>query len=119
MRLIDADALIKEGYVLEKRGVSNSSLGTMSIADVPTADRWIPCSEGLPEVSINPITNDYVKYNVTIKSRLDGKTVYDTRQYGFGEASGGKHWLYGGQIMDAYVIAWQPLPEPYKEGLSD
>lgn len=37
MRLIDADQLIKEGYVLTKHGTSNCVITTKSIADVPTA----------------------------------------------------------------------------------
>lgn len=71
---------------------------------------WIPCSERLPEVEINPVTNDYVRYNVTYKNG----DVSDVRYYAYGEASGGKHWLNGGRIMDEYVIAWKPLPEPYQ-----
>lgn len=71
---------------------------------------WIPCSEMLPKVEINPVTNDYVRYNVTYN---DGN-VSDVRCYAYGEASGGKHWMNGGKIMDEYVIAWQPLPEPYQ-----
>lgn len=38
MRLIDADALIKGGWVLERHGISNSLLSVMSLADVPTVD---------------------------------------------------------------------------------
>ena len=48
MRLIDADALAKNGWVLERHGVSNTLIGRMSIADVPTIEaepvkhgRWI------------------------------------------------------------------------------
>ena len=36
MRLIDADALAKNGWVLERHGVSNTLIERMSIADVPT-----------------------------------------------------------------------------------
>lgn len=38
MRLIDADALIAEGWVLERHGVSGKLLTVKSIADVPTID---------------------------------------------------------------------------------
>lgn len=37
MRLINADKLIEEGWVLTRHGQSNKVLTTMSIADVPTA----------------------------------------------------------------------------------
>ena len=36
MRLIDADKLIKEGWVLERLGESNRFITRKSIADVPT-----------------------------------------------------------------------------------
>ena len=38
IRLIDAAPLIKDGWVLEKHGVSNCVVGRKSLADVPTID---------------------------------------------------------------------------------
>jgi len=66
---------------------------------------WIPCSERLPEEKENPVTRDFYEYQVTFKSN----DVTDIRHYKFGRG----HWWNGGGIMDRYVIAWQPLPEPY------
>lgn len=37
MRLIDAEKLINEGWVLNRHGVSNCLIGIKSIADIPTA----------------------------------------------------------------------------------
>lgn len=37
MRLIDAEKLINEGWVLTRHGASNCLIGIKSIADVPTA----------------------------------------------------------------------------------
>lgn len=37
MRLIDADELVRKGWVLTRHGVSNCLIGIKSIADVPTA----------------------------------------------------------------------------------
>ena len=37
MRLIDADKLIEQGYILTKHGKDNQYIGSKSIADVPTA----------------------------------------------------------------------------------
>ena len=76
------------------------------------APRWIPCSERLPD---HPENNDY--YLVTIQcEHHDGWDDYVT---GFAEWT--KHgWdelsCYIGQIK---VIAWMPLPEPYKERRED
>lgn len=117
MRLIDADKLTSHtelSKVFNK--FTDEFYGICQlVAEQPTVNQWIPCSERLPEVTINPITNDYQKYNITFKSEMNGIEIYDTRQYSYGVASGGNHWLHEGQIMDKYVTAWQPLPEPYKE----
>lgn len=70
--------------------------------------RWIPCSEMLPE---HPENDDY--YLVTIQcEHYDGWDDYVT---GFAEWT--KHgWdelsCYIGQIK---VVAWMPLPKPYRE----
>ena len=68
-------------------------------------DGWIPVEERLPEEWINPITNDFYEYQVTAKF---GECV-DIRHYKFGRG----HWWHGPAIVDKYVIAWQPLQEPY------
>jgi len=71
--------------------------------------RWIPCSERLPD---HPENDDY--YLVTIQcEHYDGWDDYVTgfakwTKYGWDELS-----CYIGQIK---VIAWMPLPEPYAEG---
>lgn len=72
---------------------------------------WISVSERLPEEKINPNTNDLEK---VLCSTIWG----DVRPYKYGKPIGydKAHFLLGGRIMDEYVIAWQPLPEPYKKG---
>ena len=69
-------------------------------------DGWIPVDEQMPEEKINPITSDYYEYQVT--ARFGGDT--DVRHYKFGNG----HWWKGPGIVDEYVIAWRPLPEPYR-----
>ena len=72
---------------------------------------WIPVCERLPEGRINPDTNDF-EYVLC-------STIWDNvRFYKFGRRIGGRkaHFWYCGEIMDEYITAWQPLPEPYKEG---
>ena len=61
--------------------------------------RWIPVSERLPSVK-----NYQRKYLVTLKD----KTVCDAM---FTECDGEHWWNYNYDD----VIAWMPLPEPYKE----
>ena len=78
----------------------------MAIKALEQEPRWIPVSERLPEERINPITHDYYEYQCTFCSGQ----LYDVRHYKYG----GGHWWHGAGQMDDYVIAWMPLPEPYK-----
>lgn len=103
MRIIDAD------YVLSKIGeyamhpneelVNNLAIAFDIVVDAPTIDavsEWIPCSERLPEKSKQVMCCD-----------KQGRVFTSAMTYinSNGEPSFGKH--YG-------VIAWQPLPEPWK-----
>lgn len=72
---------------------------------------WVSVSERLPEERKNPKTNDFEEVLCT--------TIWgDVRPYKFGKPIGTKepHFWYGWGIMDKEIIAWQPLPEPYKKG---
>lgn len=75
---------------------------------------WILVSERLPEGKTDPHTNDFEIVLCT--------TIWeDVRPYRFGKRIGenkAHFWLCGG-IMDKYITAWQPLPEPYKRGDDD
>ena len=72
------------------------------------SQRWIPCSERMPEEGVNPITRDWYIYLVSVSF---GNGIVDIRHYKFGKG----HWWHGDAIMDKYVLAWMPLPEPYRE----
>lgn len=107
MRLIDADKLRNQLFGNPYADVHDF---IDMIHNIPTENAWIPCSERLPEEKINPITDDYYEYPVTA---LFGKNR-DVRYYKFG----GGHWWHGFQIIDKYVVAWQPLLESW-EGEND
>lgn len=76
-----------------------------------TKGEWVPVSEKLPEEKINPNTNDFVEV-------LCSTVFGNVRVYKYGKPMGYSkaHFWDWGEIMDEYVKAWQPLPEPYKEG---
>lgn len=83
-----------------------------ALPSAQTEQRWILCSERLPD---HPENDDY--YLVTIQcEHYDGWDDYVTgfaewTKQGWDELS-----CYIGQIK---VVAWMPLPEPWKEGESD
>ena len=69
-------------------------------------DGWIPVEERLPEEKVNPVSRDFYEYQVTANFGFGT----DVRSYKFGNG----HWWSGPGIVDQYVIAWRPLPEPYR-----
>lgn len=82
-------------------------LNALVTDEEPKYGEWIPCSERLPEEKEDPITMDYYEYPVTVVC----KGTRTVKYYKFGEG----HWFNGPAIMDEYVKAWMPLPEPWEE----
>lgn len=76
------------------------------LPSVEPADKWIPVSERLPEEKIDSITNDYYEYQCTFHIR----GIDTVRSYKYGDG----HWWHGPGIMDKYVTAWRPIPDPYR-----
>ena len=142
MRLIDGDVLKEAFYQKMKEllkstdtpQISNEALsllcGASLIADAPTIEpedkcsecdawnqyknyprqQWISCSERLPEeeyvlISKKPTKLSGSKWSVAIAIRTaDPRSRKNQwRDSGFGV------------IQDDKVLAWMPLPEPYKE----
>ena len=59
---------------------------------------WIPCNEGLPEEDGEYLVTD-----------VSGGAATVTETYFITDCDGEGHW----GALD--IIAWMPLPEPYKE----
>ena len=73
---------------------------------------WIPCSERLPEI--------YGEYLVTLELNWFDEILYATDEAKFVEGDGyvDDHWgTRNGwnKCKKCSVIAWQPLPKPYKK----
>lgn len=70
--------------------------------------RWIPVSERLPN-----------KYDCNYLITAEEEKIFTSKFYGYGEeCQGFREFPEGVWELDAYeetIIAWQPLPEPYKE----
>ncbi len=95
---------------------------TELINGVPSTDRWIPCSERLPEKDgrylfvrqLHVDRNDKPIYWVSIA--WYGKPLMPTQRVK------GKCWYIpddGDVVIDDVVLAWMPLPEPYEGGRVD
>ena len=76
---------------------------------LPSTQQWIPVTVGLPVEKQNENTHDFEYVLCTT-------TFGDVRPYKFGCQIGAEkpHFWHGAGNMDDYVIAWMPLPEPYK-----
>lgn len=59
---------------------------------------WIPCSERLPEESLNSVLGfDEYRGRLCLVQYVGGR------------------WILGNDIDSVKIIAWQPLPEPYQQ----
>ena len=108
MRLIDADELLT-AFPVDDEPTLTKSCVRMTIKNMPTIEpeqRWIPCSERLPEES--------GQYIITVKYvHVDG---YEDLYAEHGEWDGDRWdmFCFGhcGKVED--IVAWMPLPEPFK-----
>lgn len=80
-----------------------TSLESKYFMEMGNAQRWIPCSQRLPEEGLYVVTNKWHHIDFLYYQR-------------------GRGWYHGNQQDiegKPTVIAWMPLPEPYKEGSDD
>lgn len=126
-RLIDADEFFEnypelaiEPYINAPTVCGNnpkwceSCVSKGKCASTRPQGEWIPVSERLPDdMQKVLIWFEYLRYG-------DFNCMYQT--YGFGYVCDGK-WspFINGKTgwQDCNIIAWQPLPEPYKKGGAD
>ena len=83
-----------------------------AISELPSArpeQRWIPCSERLPDKN--------GKYLCSIQSNFKRKKIMRISTTDF--ESGINRWSPDCMAFKDRVIAWMPLPEPYKEDDDD
>lgn len=111
MRSIDADKIVYyESIDADTLAGTGKFYAPRELIDaMPTIEpeRWIPCSEKLPEKAEG-------QYWVCTDTGYQCQCRWTDDVYGLG--SNGK-WAW--KIFDipqySHVVAWMPLPEPYKE----
>ena len=109
-REICNEVLDTPGYRLYERTMKRAKdiverhIDDVKDTNVPTNDDWIPCSERLP--------NQNGVYNVT--RLIDDAFISDSAYF-----DGQNTWHNDNRVNHARsyltdIVAWQPLPEPYK-----
>ena len=82
------------------------------IAQLPPAQQWIPCSERLPKAGI--------RYQVTFESGEVGYADFRNKIFLLDGSVKENVWeIEEYYEEDGEVIAWMPLPEPYKAERSE
>ena len=76
------------------------------IQNLPSARQWIPCEKELPKSEEEVIVSIHDD---------SGDTAYDYTSSGW-YAAAGKFWVVENET-NMRVVAWMPLPEPYKGGI--
>lgn len=120
MKIIDAEELIAKAQH-EAEGMTEPFKSNFAVLvewlidkvqPIEPKPHWIPCSERLPEIC----ANGFSKLVWTCKRYGDGTMWQSINQY---TTNGGGSWLSEALFDDPYeryeVIAWMPLPEPYRE----
>ena len=105
MRLIDADKLYKyiddEIYTTDKYAEVEDILDIIAEFAEETPNKWIPCSERLPERD-----ESVLAYHRDVS--------FDYQYVSWIDDYSGKWAGFCGSLSDE-VLAWMPLPEGYKE----
>ena len=133
MRAIDADALEKEGWSLHRTiqvDKNTSEYQTKPLRKVPTIEpepHWIPVSERLPEeleeVNVTWVNHKPEPYYDFVKDKpfTASAVYYKGDWYWYSSICADLLVEYGKNEIDKIdgaieIMAWMPLPEPYREG---
>ena len=106
MRPIDADALIERVMGKGLKPITEQIFRKL-IDDAPTVGEWIPCTERLPEAQFEGQRRGW--YLTTNANGCVGETGYEFYH----------DFMKTGWQSDFRIIAWMPLPAPWKEGESN
>ena len=85
-----------------------------------SVNRWIPCSERLPDIDVPVLTWD--GQYISVERRIE-YFLYNDEETGHIERQYGEYWIDGVEgdeenpigLRDGTATYWMPLPEPPKE----
>ena len=110
MRLIDADSLLQWFTDADNEEYSYGEI-KVAIQEEPTVPQWIPVTERTPTEDgeyITTVENGEGMFTTSLDWRQDWK------EWGFLSYYGESDEPAWRRVTN--VVAWMPLPEPYKEG---
>lgn len=114
--LMQFNPMTGEDYPIELQNQDNQDLYNANLTAISALEKqlnggWVPVNVKLPERDSNCLVT------------TENGEIFTSKFYGYGEeCQGFKEFPEGVWEIDAYgeiVIAWQPSPEPWKEGISD
>jgi len=114
-------------FAKEQRAIFGGRMGDFlkfvedELAQLPSAPRWIPVTERLPEEDIDVLISYRYKEGEgdTSHTHID-ITTYGQMYFGGNKVGDYKHWRPPFEYFESNyeVVAWMPLPKPWK-GESD
>lgn len=79
--------------------------------------RWIPCNERMPEEHESGILKTLGVNSVSDEVIVTVECGDDERMSAIAQTYDGKwHWDFKHVFSGCKIVAWMPMPEPYKEG---
>ena len=111
-RVLDKTYVVGDDRAKYEWGIGLIESYISDMKELPSAhpeQQWIPCSERLPHGSWSDLVN------VSIHDD-SGDTPFDYTSCGW-VTTEGEYWIVANEI-NTHVVAWMPLPEPWK-GESD
>lgn len=105
------DAINAMSETLERVFPEHQQIAEKCINALPSSEqRWIPCSERMPEMP-NEVLTTYIVNGNRKKRFVETATYYDGDE-GFWSSPWDEYRVAGTRVE---VIAWMPLPDPYEE----
>ena len=116
MRLIDADALVAQWEVeaeqvedvIAKMFIYGAIHDVKHAPAIETEQQWIPCSEMLPEP-------EKKRYWVCTDGGYQCQCRWTNINHFWTDLTTDWHWHIGDVPQYSKVIAWMPLPTPYRD----
>lgn len=89
----------------------------MAIKALEQEPRWIPVSESFPKEHI--YDDGYAEPSETVLVQLNNGEMKTSRYWGSRESRKNEPWIDLSYPTTLEVVAWRPLPKPYKESEGD